>query len=237
MSQNWHTPVAMATTTTWSPDRLEFWVEMDLEESWIAAFRICSQAGRPVIGELRVFPKGPRRKVLGAVWEAEWKGALAAVPKGGLGTSILRGLKLSEVTPHFGQALENFRDAGLTPPLHLFGREKDRKKSSAGRPGLPDIDIARAAQAYVDAVGARVPKPVVAVGKKLGLKRSVAKSRIDIARRRGYLVGAGKQGAVGGVMTDRAKKILGLSTSESAAKATKSRGGGRRKKKKFSGYH
>jgi len=94
----------------WDPKRKvsHVWVEEDLGQDWVAAYRITAQDGRPVVAEVRVFPRPPHWELRPVpdpnevwrppgLWEAEIKGTGATVPPGGIPTTVLREIRLGPI--------------------------------------------------------------------------------------------------------------------------------------------
>jgi hypothetical protein len=193
------------------------WLEADIDETWMVAYRICQHAGSPVIGELRVFPResdpdfpgepDPFRK--GGEWSATRLGLKATVPAGGISTRLVR--KLRPVTDLaeglraanrylklFPEAVPRFKAAG-------FRRLTRRRPSTAaGRHGWSDEVLLDAALFYVQHTGRRT---TVALADALKLKPTQARDLLMAAKRKGFLT-AGIQGKASRRLTDLAKQLL-----------------------------
>ena len=176
----------------------------ELGSAWIVEYAIHAQAGQPVIGQVRVLPRS-------------WLDGRNAepVPLGGLSTTTLRKLRLSDVLPHLEDVLHALRAEGIHPTPAL----KTERKSPAGRkPTLSDEYLARIAQTYEEATKRNEP-PLVAVGESFGLDRATAKSRIEVARRRRLLTRPLTKGKSRGHLTSEGRDVI--ERSQRAARKTK----------------
>lgn len=186
------------------------WIELLIEHSWIAAFRIAAQAGAPIVSEIRFFPAADSS----GQWQraGEWKGMNGSdvpVPPGGITARLLRHIKtkefrhvLKELLAKWPSALSNLNLPEPAPhPI---------KKSAVGRKGRSDVELARMAETYERACVNRRP-PISAVAKRFHLSASQARDAIFRVRQVGFLSPADKRGSVGGLgglMTARARQVL-----------------------------
>jgi hypothetical protein len=194
------------------------WLEAPLGDGWIAAYRLVLQDGHPVLGELRIFPDDPRqrnaRKLPGR-WRGELDGVTARVPRGGLSARLLRqvrpGFHVRHLTAFLDQ-LHRTRPELFTPGRGLasigFTRPGQRTGPRRGRPSRPAIFYARLAAAYVASIERGSLHPVRDLARRFRLQPSQARDAVHQARRRGFLTGSGKQGALGGALTDQARQLL-----------------------------
>ncbi len=189
------------------------WVEAPVGEDWIAAYRLVLQRGRPVVGELRVFPAQRKLKKPG-MWDAEWAGSSVDVPSGGLPARTLRAIKIGEHLRFGSQALgwlyeseseESFKRYTGMAEYSPKATGPERKRAR----GRSELWYARLARDYVNAVQARERKPVEKVAAKHSLTAGNARVSVHGARKRGLLTAA-TPGAAGGQLTARARRVLGL---------------------------
>src|SRR4051794_31607483 len=89
--------------TSWRPwDVRDLWVEVPIDDAWLAAFRLFDRDGALVVGEMRVYPREPEEgskessayfatgeRPAGS-WSAEMLGSKAPVPAGGLSARVAR---------------------------------------------------------------------------------------------------------------------------------------------------
>jgi hypothetical protein len=215
------------------------WMETRLPGGWVAATSMAQQDGRLVVGELRVFPDawGTGDRPHG-MWEGSVRGALHSehVPAGGVTATLLRGIRISDsprFTTNFALQLVGTPDPALDPKavraraeeaLKSFGLESLLRRRPATSPASTSRrrvglrELARAAEAYSDAVARKDRKPVHAVARVLGLAGAkglvTARNRVSQARAAGLLVrGRGDdrnagRGMVAGTLSPLAKKLL-----------------------------
>jgi hypothetical protein len=86
----------------------EAWVEVPFAPGWVAAYRLVSEHGRPVLGELRLFPDEPDRPRPGW-WSGEVLGSAAVVPEGGITARVLRRVRVAEYVREVGRVLDRAR--------------------------------------------------------------------------------------------------------------------------------
>ena len=191
----------------------EDWVETPLGDDWVVAVRILPQDGQPVVGELRVFPSEPGRPVYGGRWSAEVLGDKAKVPRGGLTARLLREVRIGESLRFF---TSGFRDRhkswleliGIWPQGRRgYTLPSTRNVSRLGRRGKPDIFYANIAKDYVKRVIAGSRSPVKEMAKARRFPPENMRDMVHEARRRGLLT-SGKQGKLGGGLTDEVRAIL-----------------------------
>jgi len=191
----------------------EIWVEAELNDGWIAAYRLLPQEGVPVIGELRIFPKSPRNARQPGLWDGALLGSDVTVPKGGLTARLLRRARVGAHHRFGNKAVALFpeseisRVAPASLPRVQQGRSA-RVSGKGGRPKLPDLVYARVAAAYERACmrGDDSPVRTAATAARLPLVR--VRTMLHVARIRGLLTTRG-QGLVGGVLTPKARAVLG----------------------------
>ena len=198
--------------------RRELWVESPLDDRWVVAYRIAIQQGRAVISEVRVFPAEALPRPPGRWSGAGWKGMDAPVPPRGLSTRLLRRVRLGHDVHSLPRIIENVRrhDPGALKPdgwLGVLGItettrvERQPSGTGRGRPALPEHTYARLAAAYAVAVARGSAHPVQDVAARFRQPVPRMRSRIQTARRRGFLE-PGVQGNAGGQVTPDAKRLL-----------------------------
>jgi hypothetical protein len=161
------------------------WVEEALEDRWVAAYRIAPQDGRPVITEVRVFPR-PRWFEPTPVPDPEevyrYPGQpdpAASIPPGGLPSSLLRKVRLGPVYGFLANRVSaqawavraaDFARLGFEAPAegeartkmwadHLLDLGFEDFVYRPGRRGREDLWFAQLAAAYVRFLekGSRAP--------------------------------------------------------------------------------
>jgi len=208
------------------------WVEQRLGEGWIAAFRILTESGRPIVAEVRVFPDEPRHGA--GQWSAEKKGVTAKAPQGGVPANVLRRIRLGDVYEMLGDAIRDRNPDSaewFILTRHMgFKEEATKAPRHPGRRGRPDIFYAKLAQDYVTllAQGERHPVRVLAQDLRSGKKGNewwtdeTLRQLLVEARRRGLLSPA-PSGRAGGHLTAKSKRMLGLEDAR-PSKARKRKG-------------
>jgi hypothetical protein len=222
---------------SWDPGVYQptLWVEVTVAPGWVAAYRLVRDGGRPVVGELRLFPAEPeqalaqrpdeclrfwdhwwpRRPRAAGLWvRGELLGRLAPVPRGGLTGRVLRRVRVGA----YIRALSGWRP----PREFLPGWQAAADDAAAtmrptshaldglrrGRPPRPDVVYARVAAAYVELVDRRDPAPVKTLARRHGWKRGQVYEWIRIARTRGLLEKTTRSGLPGGGLTKKALALL-----------------------------
>ena len=229
------------------------WTTSQLDENWLAAYRLVKDpSGRPVIGEVRVFPTEPwtlddlnegrvkpqefKPAFLQGEWLAAFLGYRAPAPRGGLGASVLRKITTREILRSLEETIRSSAEAPA--PSGGFASEWLKEKWSTssprrpvrtkgtrpGRPGYPDLQYAKLADLYVALLRSGNRKPVLTIARRLRLRPTTVRSRLHEARQRGFLTSAGKQGVTLGDLTDRARQLLGKDKGRMKVK-TRSRNG------------
>lgn len=191
------------------------WGEEDLGGGWVAAYRLAVENGRPIVSELRIFPGSSNDQWRPAgSWPAARLGPSATgVPTGGLTATAVRRVTIGRALRGADARLDRFRhafpgifDAGA--PLEALDTvHPDQEESRTKRPAaLDDRALARIAQAFVTSGS------LSATAERFKLKESTARGRIELARRRGLLERAGRQGQRGrSRLTPAAKRLLSRS--------------------------
>ena len=92
-------PVCIGVPYVERVDAYNIWAMIDIDRRWRAGYRLVLQDGRPVVGEVRVFPRerigDPTR------WEADKVGLAANVPNGGVRAATLKRVPLRDISSIF----------------------------------------------------------------------------------------------------------------------------------------
>jgi hypothetical protein len=202
------------TPALWPVSATDACVEVPINDRWTAAYFLVEQDGRPVIGELRIFPtEVPAEPLRGrppGTWSGHALGMKAPVPRGGLSARLLRGVKVGY---YFKAELRGRRAAALPSGLRVFHRPRHptasprSEASRRGRPPRPDEELIPIAAAYADAVRRGEDHPRAALVKQLKLSGATIRDRIHRARQRGLLTDA-RPGVPGGELTVRGRALL-----------------------------
>ena len=169
---------------------------------WTAAYRLGSQDNRPIVTELRLFPRERSKRRSPGTWSAERHGSLAAAPLGGITASLLRRVSLSDYAQFAGRV-----PAALTGDLVEKEVPRPRRPSQRGRKPRSERAVAEIAQCYAETVSAGSSRPVAEVALKKRIPEATVRNVIHQARQQG-LLSKTLQGRVGGQLTAKAKKLL-----------------------------
>ena len=179
-------------------------IEVALDENWTAVYELVPQDGQLVVGELRVFPGKPDAERSGMGSRED-----RPVPFGGLTARLLRKVRITEPLK-FGhdtavemEEIATSAGAFQDVALHL----EDVKQRSAGRPRLPDIHYAEAAEMYVKALRHEPRKPVVWAAQRMNYSPTRMRDIVSEARRRKLLTPS-PRGRPGGQLTPKARELL-----------------------------
>jgi hypothetical protein len=205
------------------PDREGAWLDDVITDAhgyrWTVDVWIAIRRGRPVVGEIRIFPAaGPPRVTAGY----PWKGTPADVPLRGLERRLLvrvptgryativqaRAAAAALVSgPSAGAVTVQGANLGwlnrILPGVETLA-PRPRERRNAGR---DDGFYARLALEYVQAIAAGSISPVKDVAAKRGEKASRIRDQLHEARVRG-LLSEGEAGKRGGVLSPRARQVL-----------------------------
>jgi hypothetical protein len=195
----------------------EAWVEAPIDDRWMVAYRLVSQAGEPVVAELRVFPREPQQRPPGR-WSAEILGVDAAAPTGGLPSDLLRQVTLGSYRERGGDFLgwlAEFRAGGASLRKSSKRSMATASTTAVSARGRSDDFYAHIAQDYVQHVNQGEARPVHAIAQNRSLPPEQVRDMIREARRRGLLTPT-RRGRVGGQLTPRAAQLLGGSAGYSA---------------------
>lgn len=185
---------------TWESEepRPHLWLEVPLEEGWVAHYRLAALEGCPVVAELRVFFRDPSEPL----------------PKAGLSARLLRKVSIradvgisreimAELHAHWGE------DVWAAEALGRYGLTAAALRSEAasrpGRRGHDDRFYATIALDYDRRIRSGSRRPVADLASKLNLSPATVGGLVHKARRRGFLT-ASPPGQPGGSATPRASE-------------------------------
>lgn len=183
------------------------WVEVPLGRSWVVAYRIVNDRGRPVVGEIRIFPAEENRPRLGH-WSGELLGTTAKVPRRGITSRQLRDVRVRAYLQYMAGRVADFQARLGDMAEHWgWGAAKsnipNRVRSTGARRGRkprPDKFYARIAADYVQALSSGSKRPIQDVAKRRKLPGGQVRDMIRQARKRGLLTRE-RGGVRGGMLT------------------------------------
>ncbi len=193
----------------WVTSTQDVWLESQLDDDWMVAYRFSNQGGAPVIGEVRFFPVErdfPKRPVGG--WSAEWLGVRAKVPQGGIRARMLRvqvGTSLNEfyedadrISKRRDIPADVRRAFGLAGDVESFIDRRVRVTSSRDEThlALVALEYERSGRTPVKKMAAR-----------RGVKPAQVTAEVYQARQHGILTRHG-QGKGGGTLTEKGRKLI-----------------------------
>lgn len=191
----------------------EVWIEGEVDDDWMAAYRITPQDGVPVIAELRVFPRevedvrAPRAP---GRWAGSALGVHAPAPPGGLTATVLRQLRVGDTSgSQLHAGLAQWRQiVGLSIPAHLktakAGFRSLQRGRRSGKKGYEAETLLSAAVFYVEHGGRH---PVKALAEAWKLTPPQARDLLQAAKEKGYLT-AGRLGVASRTLTEKARHLL-----------------------------
>jgi hypothetical protein len=213
--------------------RKESWVEVPVGDGWVAAYRIVPKGGRPVVGEVRVFPAERRREVAG-----RWSERGPAVPDDGVPGRVLRELRLKDPHTRFPELLRSWEDQHGEAATHRvfrrfgFSRRARTVPRRPGRAGRPEDFYLAWAVAYADRIRAGSRSPIKDLARRPPVRIEGYVSRggptvaagtvrdiVHRARTRGLLTES-PVGRAGGELTAKAMRLLGPGRSGRARSKT-----------------
>ena len=204
-------PVGMLTTK-------DVWLLADLDTEWQAAYRIVSQDGRAVVGELRIYPREPQRfhRNQTGFWSGEWLGAQANAPAGGLTATIARRARLGAdllggkyvVSSLQRRARQEHTKSPLSEILVALGiRSLQAPQVADKRSGQNLRSCARIAAAYAEACTTSSGRPQKETAERLGLRPEQVRDAVHRARGLGLLTKT-ERGRSGGTLTAAGRAAL-----------------------------
>ena len=197
------------------------WVEDVITDAhggrWAVGAWIVARRGRPVIGEIRVYPATPRARKPG-----RWEGTPTDVPFRGLERRLLVRVPLGRYAPAIMAWVSQAATMpGGAPAVYVGGANlgwvekilpgaaslvpRPRPERTVGR---SDAFYAALAAAYVQRLAAGSVTPVKDLAAKRGEPASRVRDLLHEARLRG-LLSKGEAGKRGGYLLPRARQVLG----------------------------
>ena len=206
----------------------EAWVEAELDDQWMVAYRVVPGRHRePIIAELRIFPLERTRGRPPGRWSADVLGIEAQAPDDGISADVVRRVSVGEhrlVGQKFARWLQDSASQIVTPELlkqmpALAGLKGTTiaghvpvppppGKRKRGRPPIRSEQFyAKLARDYAQRVAEGSPHPTADLARRRRWSLSKVRNMLHEARRRG-LLSPTAQGRSGGGLTDRALAIL-----------------------------
>ncbi|MCH7669611.1 MAG: hypothetical protein IIC71_10520 [Acidobacteria bacterium] len=155
------------------------WIFGEIDSEWCVAYRIRNVSGEPTVCEMRVLPGTVSHYYDTAKTDREPGPPIADVPRGGIKSRMIRGLKPDEARR---EALSVWRwtaDASGAQAGEVLGRRGyslqviagDAHTKRAGRPGKPDEFYAEIGAAHAALVREGSRKPNVALADQRATSR------------------------------------------------------------------
>jgi len=213
----------------------EMWIERRLPGGFVAAFRMVDQDGTPVVAEVRVFPhhpKGPKQGRRAGTWSEDEQ----AVPSGGVTSRAMKAATLTSAREGFTEAMQWFAqqagrelsDQALS--RHGFNAKAYETPQHPGFAGKPDEAYLDVAIRYARCVERGSRRPARDVAAEYASERHPWIARWEQvrdlaheARERGLLTYPPRRGMPGGVLTDKAREMLGGTAKSRRASPSKSK--------------
>lgn len=165
----------------------DLWAEVPLGP-WRVAYRAGLDGRRVVISEIRIYP-GEAGQPPGR-WSADELGALAPTPAGGITARLLRQINVGK----HAAAISQFRTEDVARLLdrgHVVPKARaihvSPRRSTRGRPPLPDSFYLELAKRYSALCGAGETAPIVTIARERSLPASSIRSAIARCRQRGLV--------------------------------------------------
>jgi hypothetical protein len=185
-------------------------------EDWTVAYLLAVQHGGFVVAEIRIFPTEPA----GEAEPGEWTREVDRVPVGGLTGRRLRSVGVTAHRTHADVIHDTVREAMGDAAFEAFmderGLSEERLAAFAATLELSSDRLTRLAQIaglYVTATNKGSSSPVAVVAERLSVSRSSVRDQLHDAREAGLLAGFGV-GVAGGILTARARELLGMMMKE-----------------------
>ena len=193
--------------------------ETDLADGWTLVEIFELQDGKPVVAELKIFPRPPKAKA-GTTRKARNYGHRSpegngdVTPDGGITASLLREVRLG--MKHAAPILEDYREWLTNNKYVDLSEDVERFDKQIGRPSHAKTgERRREADQYYAKISVQYERlcaegsrsPVKSMAEEHGVKLGRMRSHIHRARRNGFLTDA-VQGKKGGAATEKALTIL-----------------------------
>jgi len=194
----------------------EAWVEVPIEEHWIAAYRIVPKGDHPAVAEVRLFPDEPNRDA------GHWSEQPSSVPSSGVPGALLGRLRLRDALDKFAELIDDADEKTdgyfNAQVLKRFGLDEGHRRASArpGRGGRDDLFYAIWAAAYVGLLQAGDRTPVRSLGEDPPVALEGASSPLSPNTVRGILAEArarellseAPRGRAGGELSTETTRLL-----------------------------
>jgi hypothetical protein len=168
-----------------------------LGDGWAARFWLRPQGGAPVVAKVEVFAQGD-------------------LPPGGMGTRLLRQVRVGEALDRAREQLDKLRtrfgdklfDPGGSVGRQGFTKASLREPKRPGRKGHDDGFYAGIAARYVTLVAEGERNPSLAIARERRTAPSTATGWVSDARNHHGMLTLAPPGRAGGELTPKAKRIL-----------------------------
>lgn len=186
----------------------EAWVEAPLG-AWVVAYRLVDQSGVPVVAELRIFPCESGKGRPPGRWSADFRGAEASAPPGGIPADLLRQVRVTTVRSAAADFLRWLTRQSDRPAARTGEKEeaKSPAPTSSKRRGKPDEFYADLAKEYVGLLNAGSSRPVAEISEQRSIPKSKVRDMVRQARWRDLLTET-MRGKTLGQLTPLAKFLL-----------------------------
>jgi hypothetical protein len=193
----------------------EAWLEQPIDNEWTACFRLAVEDGQPIISELRVIPSetrytdDPEVHYLAGEWTVQEFGPAASVPKGGIGSQLVRRIPfaaLDSLPEIIGWVASN-RPTSMST-LREVGLDVGTRGKRPGPKGHSDTYLALLALRYWKLVMSHNSRPNKVLAEEEKVTSEAIRDRIQAARDRGLLTSPPKPGKPGGHLTPRAVELV-----------------------------
>jgi hypothetical protein len=177
------------------------WIENELDQDWMVAYRLGRQGAGTIITEVRLFPREAGWRSPGE-WSGQRRGTEAPAPEGGITARLLRVVSFTDVG-RFALAVEGTKEQTTSSQIE----KTEHAPIKRGRkPKWSDRTVAEIAAQYADAVASGERSPIVKIATR-EIGAPTIRDIIHRARRQGLLT-VTFQGRGGGQLTPKAKNIL-----------------------------
>ncbi len=191
------------------------WIEVPVEDAWVAAYRLVIKKGQAAVAEARLFPKekNPHRERHRAAGHWSERGSL--VPATGMPGRILRKLRLQDPIAVLPKAIQNWEARHGRPVgnrvLRRFAMstKTELARKPRGQPLRTDELVAEFARAYVEKIHQCRAHPIKELAEERNFSPENTRDIIREARKRGFLTRPPERGKAGGKLTPKARRILG----------------------------
>ncbi len=202
------------------------WFEQAMPGGWVAASRLVPRDGRPIVAELRVFPRQESSTCQPGEWAAESQGFTAPVPTGGLTARMLKTIRLGTYLDDATRIIRGMERKWGRKAVHGDMRLLTRhgfipaSRQATSRSGRPpshdDVFYAKLAQDYVRIIDqGNARSPVKQLARKRSFSPEHTSQLLHRARERGMLSAIPNVGVAGGRLTALARSLLAAERKDS----------------------